>query len=595
MTKKNNQLLMLLSTVGLLTFTACTDDKYDLNDLDTTIGVGSDEGLTLPTSSTRQIFLDDLLELNNSESVVIRENGDYVFEQKGDDVESVQVMIDKISILDNGSTNFPVNIDIPNLPADLTPFVGQTIPGTGSSLDEQTIYTLEYTGDKPEEINSLQSVDAEGTFAVNISFSENLSRFIPSFKTFRVEFPSYMEIEIPQNLTGEYEVSNGHILQAVNGVKTDKPVVIAVNIKKLNVDGENLKVTDDQMIMEGSVKVSIAWDDIVVGSNNLNDLQLNSAMNIENLTISGATGSFSPKIELNDLGNVTIGELPDFLTNKNVEVDLYNPQIVINIESDLSVPGYLEGTLVAHKNDGTEVSVNIPKVKINAAEDNGGHSHIMICRRHENVPDGMTEVVEIEALKDIIAALPQTSTISFSVVAGAEPSREDSRIELGKTYTIKPSYSIEAPIAFGRNARIVYSDTLDGWNDDLQDIEFANEASLNVTAEIENRIPAYLTMSAHAIDVNGNEIDNLTVDVNSDIQASEDGTTPVTTPISVTIKQKSAGALKAVDGIVFTIEAAAADSNGVVEGITLNAYNHSLLAKNIKVTLKGKVVIDTDD
>lgn len=595
MTKKNNQWLMFLSAVGLMTFTACADDKYDLGDLDTTIGVGSDEGFTLPTSSTKEIFLDDLLDLGNSNSVIIKENGDYVFQQKGEAVAPIHPMIDRVTISDNGSFDIPVAIEIPNLPSiDLSPFIGTIIPGTGSSIHEK-IYTLKYHGTKPNEINSLKSVDTDGDFNVNIIFSENLSKFIPNFKTLKVEFPSYMEIETPDNPS--YKEST-NIVNA-SGVSTATPLVVSVKIKKLNFEAEmaeddKLEVDGDQIIMEGSVKVAIAWDDIVVGSDNLNNLRLNSAMQIENLAITGATGSFSPKIELNNLGNAAIGNLPDFLTNENVKVDLYNPQIVVSIESDLSVPGFLNGTLTAQKEDGTAISsVNISNMGINAVEDNGGISHIMICRRAENIPDTITEVKVVDELKDIILALPYASTISFSAEAGVNPSREDSKIELGKEYTILPSYNIEAPIAFGRDARIVYTDTLDGWNDGIQDYEFADKAYVRITADIENRIPAHLTMNAHAIDINGNQIDNLIVNIDSNIKASKDGNTSETSPISITIEQKAPNALKAVDGIIFTIEAAASDESE--EGITLNAKKHSLLAKNIKVTLMGKVVIKSED
>ena len=593
MKKRNNQLLMVLSAVGLMTFTACTDDKYDLGDLDTTIGVGSDEGLTLPMSSTKEILLDDLLELNNNESVFIKENGDYVFKQSSGDVAPVHPTIDKIAVIDQGSAEFPVVLDV-DLPADLTPLVGEIIAGTANEIPSAVIYTLEYRGEKPAEINSLETVNTEGRFSVNINFSESLSRFIPNFKSFQIEFPSYMEIGLPQEFATEFEVK-GHVLQAKNGVSTRKGLNLDVNITKLTFDGNELKMDDDQIVMEGSVKVAMAWDDIVVGSATLGELRLDSKLEIENLAIVGATGSFSPKIELNDLGSVTIGALPDFLTNENVNVDLYNPQIVVSIKSDLSVPGYLEGTLVAHKKDGLNVAVNIPKVKINAAEENGGVSHIMICRRNENIPDTITDMAVVDDLSAIIEALPYVNTISFNAIAGATPV-SGSQIELGKAYTVKPSYSIEAPIAFAENARIVYSDKLDGWNDDIQDYEFADEAYLRVTADIENRIPAYLTMAAHAINLSGNKIDNLTVTVDSDIDASQDGNETKTTPIGITIRQKAPSALKAVDGIVFTIEAAAAaDGKSPVEGVTLNAYNHSLLAKNIKITLVGKLVIKSDD
>ena len=602
MTKKNYQLLMLLSAVGLMAFTACTTDKYDLGDLDTTIGVGSDEGLTLPTSSTKEIFLDDLLELNEDENVKIKDNGDYVFEQKGDDVDPIDVTIEEIHVKDNESKNIPFELQLTTLPegadlSDLSPFMGQTLEGTAGSYRDD-IFTIDYLGDKPVEIKKLKEVETDATLYLHIDFPENISNFIPSFTAFELTFPTYMDIELPENVAKKFELK-GNILQPKNGekVSTAENLDIAVNIKKLTLDGANLKETDDKIMMTGGVALNVAWDDIVVGGKTLNTTFANQ-LEIGEIVIKGATGTFTPTIDMDDLGSVEIGDLPDFLTDEDVELDLYNPQIVVNIKSTLYVPGYMTGTLTAKKKDGEEIVVNIPKVKINSAEVNEGISNILICRQNIDTTGlGYTDYQAVENLKYIINALTDIETIQFGVTAGAETSSENSRIELGVPYTIQPSYSIEAPIAFGERARIVYNDVLDGWNDDIQDYEFANEAYVEVTANIENCIPAYLTMSAHAIDINGNEIDNLTAEVSNTIAASKDGETPETTPITITIKQKAPGALQAVDGINFTIEASASDEKeeNPITGITLNAKKHSMKATNIKVTLKGKVIIKTDD
>ena len=74
--------LMGLSIVAL--GTGCTDSDYDLSSVDSTIGVGG-EGLELPTSSTENIILDDVLKLNNSDFVKIAANGDYMFNKDGDE------------------------------------------------------------------------------------------------------------------------------------------------------------------------------------------------------------------------------------------------------------------------------------------------------------------------------------------------------------------------------------------------------------------------------------------------------------------------------------------------------------------------------
>ena len=60
-----------------------------------------------------------------------------------------------------------------------------------------------------------------------------------------------------------------------------------------------------------------------------------------------------------------------------------------------------------------------------------------------------------------------------------------------------------APLAFDEGARIVYNDTIDGWTDDLEDIDLMAGSAIELTANVENKIHAYLTVSATAIDVQG--------------------------------------------------------------------------------------------
>ena len=87
---------------GTLALTGCMDDGYDFNEVDMTVGIGGD-GLSLPVSSTDTIKLEDVLELDGSESVVVKDNGDYVFEQTGDDVAPVHPAIDPIVVSQAGA------------------------------------------------------------------------------------------------------------------------------------------------------------------------------------------------------------------------------------------------------------------------------------------------------------------------------------------------------------------------------------------------------------------------------------------------------------------------------------------------------------
>lgn len=61
--------LFTFAILSIGSFTGCIDNDYDLDGVDMTIGIGNGEFL-LPSCSTDSIRLSEVLELNESETVV---------------------------------------------------------------------------------------------------------------------------------------------------------------------------------------------------------------------------------------------------------------------------------------------------------------------------------------------------------------------------------------------------------------------------------------------------------------------------------------------------------------------------------------------
>lgn len=345
------------------------------------------------------------------------------------------------------------------------------------------------------------------------------------------------------------------------------------------------------MDLNGVLNVGISFDEIDYAQSG-GDLYLSANMSMGSITVLEATGKFDPEISLRDLGRTTIGSVPDFLTDGEVSVNLFNPLIDINIQSDIDVAGFVSGTLYAEDANGQEMArVRIPEFYIRP----DGSTHVCICKYAEGVDaSAYDQVVAVPQLSDIMRRIPKT--VRFAAEARADASREGT-MELGKSYTIQPAYSIMAPLAFDEGARIVYNDTIDGWTDDLEDIDLMEGSAIELTANVENKIPAYLTVSATAIDVQGKPIpeNRIKVEVSNVINASEDGNTPVVTPLKIRLTEGEPGSVALVDGLTFRIEAASGEEGAKsIVGQTINAYNHTLKARDIKVRLVGKIIVNKD-
>lgn len=567
---------------GAIAFSGCTDSDYDFSGIDMTFGLGGD-GLTLPVSSTDTIKLADVLDLDGSECVVVKPNGDYVFEQVGDDVAPAHPQIDMITISQSSleSTGIPVTI------VPVSAGIGEVnVSAEGEMLN------FTYKGAKPADVVSLDHVGVDASMTLNISFPDVMKIAGLSVDEMVVELPSFMEISNVNSST-QYTL-NGSRLVFYN-IPTNSGLSFTASIKGLNFKASDtslgsIKIEGNNIVLKGQVKAGL---DITLNNPNISSSasgEITASLHLGDIQLQSATGRFKPSIDLDNLGNVNVTGVPDFLTDGNVVVDLYNPQILLSISSDMNVQGLISGTITAVKDGVNTATVAVNDIRVKPE----GVTNICICRRSESIDASQfDEVRVVDNLSDLIRTIPDR--IEFSADAEADASQTSSFV-FGKSYTIKPSYSIEAPITFDKDAKIVYTDTISDWNNDIKDLELADDSYINLSTTIENRVPAYLGVKVEPVDVDGNVMSENEISIKvtpETLQASEDGETSAETPLNIEIRQAEQGALKRLDGIAFRIEGGASDDGqNPVVGKTLNSEKHFLIARDIVVKLVGKIIGD---
>ena len=571
-----------------LAFTSCTDDHYDLNEVDSTIGVGSD-GLRLPTSSTDEIQLSDVLELNESDVVKIQENGDYMFEQDGGDVTPARPMIDIIQISKQSTTSEALVIP-KNLITGINAMGKKTGVRKADNIGlEAAVNQFDFSGNKPAEVLSLKTVSVDANIKLAVSFSSALKSCVTKIAKLSLNMPSYMSFTA-STTSGDLSV-NGNKITLAN-ISTANEITLNIDINALDFKSGNngtLAIVGGKIKMDGTVVmgVEISPSDINLSGLTSGDLSITSQIQFPDFKVTGAQGRFSPTIDLGNLGEATINNVPDFLKDGNVVVDLANPQIWLTTNSDLTLAGYVDGVIKAYKKGQVIASVDVNNINILA----NATSKICICRNAASLEDRsmFTQVIEVPTLSTLIRTIPDK--LVFEANARAD-SQKEYAITFGRQYNISPSYTIKAPIAFAEDARIVYNDSIEDMNKDLKDLDFAEGTYINVDANVENKVPAHLTVSAYAVDVNGKRMNDVSIVVSGVVAGSPDGTTPVVTPLNVKVQQNKPGVLKNVDKLMFTIEGSAKENGNIIEGVTLNAYKHTLVARDIVVKVVGKMIIE---
>lgn len=584
--------LFTFAILSIGSFTGCIDNDYDLDGVDMTIGIGNGEFL-LPSCSTDSIRLSEVLELNESETVVEKDNGDYYYLQDGNNVSPTHTKVDKITVVKHRGESQDFSFSVANYLNQS----GKRTKTTNIPVDfnqKQVVYSFAYKGSIPNEVEELIVANTDGKITINTSFSPEVQKFVPVIAELSLELPSFLTIE---NVNSKLDHTQNGSKLVFKNVSTASNLKVDFTIGKIDFKKKSsplgsLSTSNRNLSMNADIQMGIKINNIALGSSidGADKCKITADMIINNdLVIEKVRGKFNPSIELDDLGSTDVTGIPDFLTNEGVVIDIDNPQIILNLESNLDVPGFIGGTLTAVKNGQKTANITIPEVKVLA----NATSKICICRNKSKVNQAAyTEVVEVPNLSTVLNPIPDH--INF-----AGHSRADKTVEadfvLGKQYTIKPSYRIEAPLAFGEDARIVYTDSFDDFNSDIKDIEVKDNTYIEFSGDIESKIPAYLNASAVAIDINGNEMpeSEVKVAVDGEIKASADGKTPAVSTLKITMKPTKS-ALKKLDGLKFTVSGSAKSEKNTesVVGQTLNAKHHTLIIKNIKIKLVGQVIAD---
>lgn len=587
---KHHLLPSALLVAGFLTLTGCTNNDYDLNNVDATMGFGS-ESLVIPNSSTKEIQLKDVLDLKEGGCVVTDAAGNYLFQLAGGDVEAAYPNISPI-ILDVTNV-FDGDISLSN--AASTGAKARRAPGSSLHLASPKVMMFEYHGND-KAVKSLNEAkineNENGTeISIRLDFS-NISTAVSNIESATLTLPAYLSISQVNGNSNGVPTHNGSKVTITN-ISTARPLKLSLKTQKLDFTNQNdhgrLSINNGAIDLTGYF--SIAMQCNVTGAMPDNPtIKAKIGVADRTITMNSATGIFDPKINLNTLGEVDVTGLPDFLDDDDVVADLDNPQILLTVNNNMDVAATVSATVISTKEGRELARVTLPEMSVAK----NGLSKICICRQKTSELTqqyGEANVYAVSNLSTLINRIPDHIKI---VDVNAHAKAEVATIVFGEKYQVKPSYEVNAPLAFGEKANIVYEDSFTGWNDDIDKLDLAEGTYIEVTANVENKVPAYLTVKAYPVDAQGNKIeDKLLIEIPDEVAASTDGTTAVTTPITMKIIPKVKNSLKQLDGLVFRLEGSAKSANGnKVTGISLNEREHTLKLNDIKVKIVGKIIGD---
>lgn len=556
---------------------SCVDNKYDLDkDIDMTVNVGG-EHLTIPAGSSDTAYLSKIIEVEEGD-ILQPDAATRVYHlTKKDDIDVKPTTVKEVTI---SSAN-----------TDLT----KELVGTGSSasasittdLDVENTLTAK-ASDIDEALIELGALGAETPIDLRLTFE------FTGGLTFNSVTAKNLEIQLPNFLMfkeGEVEEGNKLILNDEELKNAEKVLhVIGYEFGEKAGEGEkpdeNRTITiDGKVTMKGQVVTSE-----IGGSGSLT---MAMHVTLGEMTANSVTGVIQPNIKA-ETTDIELNDLPDFLKDEETRLDITNPVILLIAENPLATPVQIDAVLTPMKNntqiEGKEVNIEegYDKKPIELAPNK--KNLIALSRTGECTIEGVTSNVKVEDINNLLETIPDDIMVDLKPVVRNE---EYYTAKLGWSYEMPSSYEVDVPLSFEQGLNIVYNDSIQDLNKDLNDLDKVGLKNMKVILSVDNAIPLKLQLKAENVqikDVYGNELSAVKKTIEEDKQyvaESADGEKPATSELVLSLTSDDTAFLSKIDRICFKITAVTGSTTGVPLKDT-----QWLKITSIKLSVPGGVNVD---
>ena len=537
---------LLLTSFGITT--SCIDNSYDLNrDIDMTISAGG-EHLAIPVGYTEKITLDKIIELDEGDDLQIVD-GEYHLLKK-DNIDETNTSVKLVTVNESSNPIEPIRIISGNHDSDVYDILI-------SNAESEGFVNAEAHGvDKAViEIGSL-AADMPTTLTLKLKLSGEISTSLVKVGTMTITFPNFIQFEKENGLNGQTLTMTDVQIEPYSGftkeLKINKYVFGKEYGEGNRVDEEN----GDRILKIENQEIKIDMQGINVADPSGNgSLNITPTITLAEMAVSEVYGTIQPDIDVKPT-EVELNNLPDFLQDDEIRLDITNPVFSFNANNPLNTDVEMDGVLTGYK-DGKVTKI----VKIGSG--NGGASitlkpsgdkqqTISIVRDEQTVVEANATKVVVPNLNDIIETIPDHINVELKPVVKTE---QYYTVNLGQDYTLNSAYDIDIPLSFGSNLKIVYEETLDNFDLDLEDVDI-KKAVLSINAV--NTIPLAMEIkndNVSALDANGNVIKDIDVTVEGTITESKDGKTEVSSALNVNLNETAEGAISKLDGLKLKITA----------------------------------------
>lgn len=296
---------------------------------------------------------------------------------------------------------------------------------------------------------------------------------------------------------------------------------------------------------------------------------------------------------VDEIKPIKLDNLPDFLQEDEVKLDLANPMIFIRAKSNLPATATTSITLYNDINPEKKYAAN--DLIVNGYNKETKY-YLANNKETKYLPteDADAEFRQVENIGNLIIKVPKEVNIE---VAPVRVKFEDLEIGNEHEYTVQVDYDVYAPLSFNDDFYLIYKGKDLGWNLD-DDIAKINAKGITAKALISSNLPEELDFTLIPVDANNEEIKAL--EVSSAVVKPNAEKQPITITLKPakghTINDVLAGknGVKKLDGIQYraVIKRAEDDKKGNAGQVWQG--NTNIILTDIQLTIEGPITYDAN-
>lgn len=561
---------------------SCVDNKYDLDkDIDMTVNVGG-EHLTIPAGSSDTAYLSKIIEVEEGD-ILQPDAATRVYHlTKKDDINVEPTTVKEVTI-DETTTNLS-STEIVNATSSSNVEVSAPVTTSGdfeaksNNIDEALKELGALYAKTPVDLN----LKIDFTNTGDLSFTKVKANKL------KIVFPDYIVFKAEEGIQGHELILDGQVLSEDGSSYSRTLKVEGYEFSKNPGSGE--KPVDGTLTIVG--EISMEGDVITSGISGSGTLSLVPTAVLGEMTINSVNGVIQPNIKA-ETTNIELNDLPDFLKDEETRLDITNPVILLIAENPLATPVQIDAVLTPMKNntqiEGKEVKIGegYDKKPIELAPNK--KNLIALSRTGESSIEEATNV-KVEDINNLLETIPDDIEVKLKPVVRK---KDYYTAKLGWSYEMPSSYEVDVPLSFEQGLNIVYNDSIQDLNKDLNDLDKVGLKNVKVILSVDNAIPLKLQLKAENVqikDVYGNELSAVKKTIEEDKQyvaESADGEKPATSELVLSLTSDDTAFLSKIDRICFKITAVPGSATGVPLKDT-----QWLKVTSIKLSVPGGVNVD---